>query len=374
VSSGVSAGVSAAGSGGLTSGSGGPAELVLMASVARRYYLEGQSKVEIAEHTELSRFKVARLLEKARSTGLVRIEIGFPGPIDVHLSDRLQEAYGLRICVVLDVPDDDLPTLRGLLGRTTAELLSEIVEADDVLGLAWGRSLSATGAALTRLPPCTVVQLTGALPTTGADESSTELVREAARLGAGTSFHFYAPMIVSDAQTAQALRQQPEVARAISRFRTVTKALVGLGSWDPPFSTVYDALTPKERRSLHASGVRAEVSGILIGEDGDPVASPLAERTIGIDAEQLRRVPDVLAIAYGSTKARAVAAALRGRLVNGLVTHRSLALALVEAAAGKPTAGPPAAGQRPAGPPAGANRPADGKRRRRPTGAPGRRD
>jgi len=104
--------------------SGGPAELVLMASVARRYYLDGQSKIEIAEHTKLSRFKVARLLEKARATGLVRIEIGFAGPIDVQLSDRLQEAYGLRTSVVLDVPDDDLVGLRGQLGRTTAELLS----------------------------------------------------------------------------------------------------------------------------------------------------------------------------------------------------------------------------------------------------------
>lgn len=315
---------------------GGPAELVLMASVARRYYLDGQSKVEIAEQTRLSRFKVARLLERARASGLVRIEIGMPGPIDVELSDRLRQAFDLHTSVVLDVPDDDLGELRAALGRTTAELLSEIVEADDVLGLAWGRSLSATAAALTRLPPCTVVQLTGALTTHGTDASSTELVREAARLGAGTSSHFYAPMIVSDPQTAQALRQQPEVARAMARFRTVTKALVGIGSWDPPFSTVYDALTPKERRSLFAAGVRAEVSGILIDADGEPVASPLAERTIGIDAEQLRRVPEVLAIAYGAGKARAVSAALRGGLVNGLVTHRSLALALLE---GRP-AGP----------------------------------
>jgi DNA-binding transcriptional regulator LsrR (DeoR family) len=313
---------------------GGPAELVLMASVARRYYLDGQSKVEIAEQTRLSRFKVARLLERARASGLVRIEIGTPGPIDVELSDRLRQAFDLHTSVVLDVPDDDLTGLRGALGRTTAELLSEIVEADDVLGLAWGRSLSATGAALTRLPPCTVVQLTGALTTDGSDPSSTELVRETARLGAGTSYHFYAPMIVSDAQTAQALRQQPEVARAMSRFRTVTKALVGIGSWDPPFSTVYDALTPKERRSLFAAGVRAEVSGILIDADGEPVASPLAQRTIGIDADQLRRVPEVLAVAYGATKARAVTAALHGRLVNGLVTHRSLALALLEASDG----------------------------------------
>ena len=56
---------------------------MLTASVARRYYLDGRSKIEIAEEFSLSRFKVARLLDDARSSGLVRIEIGHPGVVDV---------------------------------------------------------------------------------------------------------------------------------------------------------------------------------------------------------------------------------------------------------------------------------------------------
>ena len=54
----------------------GPAQLVLTASVARRYYLDGKSKIEIADEFKVSRFKVARLLDDARASGLVRIEIG----------------------------------------------------------------------------------------------------------------------------------------------------------------------------------------------------------------------------------------------------------------------------------------------------------
>src|ERR1700710_1081901 len=92
-------------------GARGPAQLVLTASVARRYYLDGRSKVEIAEEFALSRFKVARLLGDARSSGLVRIEIGHPGVIDVELSGRLMEALGLRHCVVTDTPDDHPETL-----------------------------------------------------------------------------------------------------------------------------------------------------------------------------------------------------------------------------------------------------------------------
>ena len=130
---------------------GGPALLVLTASVARRYYVDGRSKVDIADEFQLSRFKVARLIESARTSGLVRIEIGYAGSIDVDLSSRLQEALGLRHALVVDSPEGHPETLRQQLGKAAADLLGEIVTAEDVLGLAWARAVSAMTASLTRL-------------------------------------------------------------------------------------------------------------------------------------------------------------------------------------------------------------------------------
>ena len=86
---------------------GGPAQLVLTATVARRYYVDGRSKVEIADELDLSRFKVARLLDLALGTGLVRIEIAHPGEIDVAISSDLRDAYGLQHAVVVDTLEED---------------------------------------------------------------------------------------------------------------------------------------------------------------------------------------------------------------------------------------------------------------------------
>ncbi len=63
----------------VTEQSAGPAQLVLMAGIARRYYLDGRSKIEIAEEFGLTRFKVARLLDAARDRGVVHIEIRHDG-------------------------------------------------------------------------------------------------------------------------------------------------------------------------------------------------------------------------------------------------------------------------------------------------------
>jgi DNA-binding transcriptional regulator LsrR (DeoR family) len=310
----------------------GPAALVLSASVARRYYLDGRSKLEIADEFGLSRFKVARLIESARASGLVRIEIGPRGPIDVDLSARLQNRFSLKHAVVVDTGDDGAEPVRQQLGRVAAELLAEVITPDDVLGVAWSRSVGAMATALPRIAPVPVVQLTGAVTVPDGDHSSIDIVRDVARAAGGPAYVFYAPFTLPDATTARALRKQREVALAFEQVPRVTKAVVGVGRWAAGQSTLFDTAREPERRDLLRLGVCAEVSGVFLTGAGEPVRSGLAERMIGIDAEQMRAIPEVIAISYGLSKVPAARAALRSGLVDGLVTHRTFAQALLSAA------------------------------------------
>ena len=47
-----------------------PSEVVLAARVAQQFYVEGVSKVDIADRLGISRFRVARLLDSAREAGM----------------------------------------------------------------------------------------------------------------------------------------------------------------------------------------------------------------------------------------------------------------------------------------------------------------
>src|SRR4051794_32118341 len=308
----------------------GPARVVLTASVARRYYLDGRSKVEIAEEFGLSRFKVARLIDAARDSGLVRIEIHHQGEIDVNLSAHVQDRFGLQHAIIVDTPDDHAESLRQHLGRAAAELLSEVITPRDVLGLAWARSVSAMAKSLPRLPGIPVVQLTGALSLPNDDDCSVDAVRDVARASGGRAYVFYAPFTVPDATTARALRQQPEVARAFGQLPSVTKAVAGVGLWECGQSTLYDASTESDRRALRDLGVCADISGVFVSAQGDPVPTDLAERMIAISAEEMRAIPEVIVIPYGVRKAPAVFAALRSGLVGGIVTHTTLAEAVLD--------------------------------------------
>lgn len=312
------------------SGTLGPAQLVLMATVARRHYVDGRSKVEIADELGISRFKVARLLETALETGLVRIEIGHPGSIDVDLSSRLRDHLSLRTAIVVDTAETDATALREVLGAAAGELLSETVGRDDVLGLAWARAVATTVSHVRGLPPVPVVQLTGSLPREDLAATSIEIVRELARHTGGEVSFFYAPFLLPDAATARTLRDQPDIARARGRFASVTTAVIGLGLWAQGQSTLYDALDEDARAGLAAAGAVADLSGVFLDAEGTVVGRDVTARMICMDADELAHVRDVLAVPYGAAKAPAVLAAARSRLVTTLVTHTEMAAALLD--------------------------------------------
>lgn len=311
----------------------GPAALVRLAEIARRFYLDGRSKVEIAEEFGLSRFKVARALEAARDRGIVRIDVRLPARLDAELSDRLRTAFGLRRAIVVAASPDSAET-RADLGAAAADLLGEIVQPGEVLGLAWSRALQIMGARLSRLPHCTAVQLNGVLSELADDGGSVETVRRAAALSGGPAYPVYAPLILPDAATAHTLRADPGIAAAFALYDRLTTAVVAIGGWDQHNSTVFQALDPDARTRYAAQGVVAEISAQLFDAEGRQVLCDLDERVVSIRAEQLRSVPEVVGVAGAgdAAKAGAIGAALRSGIIDTLVTDTDVARALLDGA------------------------------------------
>ncbi len=307
----------------------GPHERVRAALIARLFYFERRSKVYIAEHLGMSRFEVARLLDLARASGIVTVTVTNPGSLDLELSEALRGRFGLQHAVVVRTSGGDDAQTRDQIGRAAADLLAEVCTPDDVIGIGWARAVLAMAEHVHHLKGRRIVQLTGALTRPDVDVSAPELVRRVARRVGAESLVFYAPMVVSDPHTAQSLYRQTDVAAAVAGVTSATKAVVGVGGWHPPHSTLYDALTPEERDCMMDEGVFADLSGALLDAEGRPIETVLSGRIIAITARQLERVPEVIGLAYGTSKVPAARAALRGGHLQGLVTHTAFAEGLL---------------------------------------------
>ncbi|MGB3859201.1 MAG: sugar-binding domain-containing protein [Ornithinimicrobium sp.] len=311
-------------------GSMGPAESVLAATVARRYYLNGEAKKDIADELGINRFKVARLLESALESGLVTISIATVGGVDMDASSQLAQRFGLTRCVVVASSNTPSSETLAQLGRTAAELMSEVLTDQDVLGLPWSRSVLAMTTELRDVPAVQVVQLSGAMELPGINASTVDIVRETARVSRGSSVIFHAPFLLDDAASASAVRRQPSVGAGLRAVRDVTHAVVGLGLWSPGLSTVHDMATVTERKALAEDGVVGEIAGVFFDEQGQVVASELSERLITLSGPDLTRIPHKTAIVEGAAKAPGVVAALRGGLINGLVVDSAAAIAMLQ--------------------------------------------
>ncbi|MFT4233817.1 MAG: sugar-binding domain-containing protein [Microbacterium sp.] len=304
------------------------AEGILAATVAQRFYIDSESKVKIAAELGISRFRVARLLDIAVSEKIIRFTITSPLAQNTELAELVRTRFGLNRVLVVDAPEDesDVGRLRRRVGAACAALLSEVVTAEDVLGLGWGRTMSAIAAELTHLAPCGVVQLGGMAGS--VSENSLELIRRVSETGGGRAYPIYAPLVVPDAATAAGLVSQPGVSSAIRMFAKITLAAVAVGSWDPPESQMRDTLDPETRDALIDKGVVAEVLATLFRDDGT-IVTDIDDRTLALDYERMKALPELILVAAGANKSRAIRALFRAGVGTSLVTDSSLARGLL---------------------------------------------
>lgn len=304
----------------------------MLADLARAYYLENQSKVEIAQRFGISRFQVARLLDEARASGVVSIEILDPRRPRSSRESHLADLLGVES---VRIADAGVRAEAGFLERFGVAVLTELVERirpGMTVGIAWSRTLDAAARTLPAIPPCDLVQLTGAFEVPGSS-TFMRMLLQLDRHGGVATYPLYAPLVVDEPATAEDLRRQPVIAATLERANHLDLAALAIGAWSAGESSVWDEVSADLRRACDRARVRAEFSGILVDEDGEVVHTPLDRRTIGVDLDQLRRAPQVVGFAHGPARARAVRAGVATGVFSSIVVDEDLASAL-EAPAG----------------------------------------
>ena len=299
----------------------------LLAALARRYYLEDAAKTELATEFSISRFRVARLLQQARETGIVTIEINDLDERRSDLSQDLAAHLGLEECVVVKGGDTEQDNRRRL-ARVAAATIRDRVRDGDLLGLSWGRTLAAIGEELADLPPCTIIQLTG---TVGSDlrQSPVEVIRRIAGRSSVDAVAVFAPLFAASEEAARTFRSDPAIGGALERYADLAQAVLAVGSWDPRITQVDTLVTADDRAELSAKGTVAEIAGIFLAEDGSPVDAAASRRRISVSVDELVATPSVLAVAGSVEKTAAIAATARSGLITALVTDDRTAAALM---------------------------------------------
>jgi DNA-binding transcriptional regulator LsrR (DeoR family) len=313
-------------------------ELRLMTRVARLYHEEGVKQPEIAARLRLSQPKVSRLLRQAQDEGIVRITVRAPIGTHPDLELALEQRYGLHDAEVVDVGVDDADHITRELGDAASYHLEQTVRSGDLIGVSsWSATLLAMVDAMHPVHDVSdvrLVQILGGGGDPAAEGHATHLVRRLADLLGAEATFLPAPSSVSSADARRVLLDEPFVRRATALFDQLTVALVGIGGLQPSglLASSGNVFSPDELSAVRASGGVGDIGLRYLRGDGQPVVTPLDERVIGIELEQLKRVPRAIGVAGGSSKVLAIRAALLGGWINCLITDRATAERLLEPA------------------------------------------
>lgn len=316
-------------------------ELRLMTKVARLYYVDRLRQTEIAEQLDISQATISRLLKRAQDEQIVRSNINAPIGIYADLESQLESVYGLKEAIVVESLPNEKQIIRDL-GSAAAYYLNTTLKSNEAIGISsWSETLLATVnamAPITRPNGAQVIQILGGVGDPTAESNAVHIVSRLAMLVQGQSILLPVPAVVGAHDTRQLYLQDPFVCDTIDRFDSITLALVGIGSIEPSdlLASSGNVFAAQELESLRRLGAVGDVCLRFFDADGAPVQTPLNDRVIGMELDQLRQVKRSVGIAGGERKLAAIRGAARGGYINVLITDALTAQALVELEANAP--------------------------------------
>jgi len=307
----------------------------LTTKVCRMHYLMNMSKKEIAGKVGISRFRVSRIIQQAREDGIVTIHIRESHPTSSKIEEQLEQRFSLKYAVVVEPPEYSYDMIMRSIGTSAAEQLLNLLDNGDIFGMTWGATVNEVVKSLPQKVErkIEVVQITGGLEQVAIDVNAMDIVRRIAQIFDAPSHVLFAPAFVNTKAAHDALMANPGVRKTVEMFDQVNVAISGIGAFSVQLTSnllMSGNLSKQDVEELREQHAVGDVFGHFYDKDGNICDTSLEERFMGIDIAQLRNVKYSIGVAGSKHKSRAILGALRGGLINILVTDNLTACEILK--------------------------------------------
>ena len=298
------------------------------------YYVAGNTQDEIANTLGVSRQKAQRLVSLAVSLKLIKFRLDHPIARCMDLATELVRTFSLVSSEVVPTDPAAPESIAGVAVAGASEMERHLdCKTPKVIAVGTGRVLRACVEQLSAMdcPQHHLVSLVGNTMPDGSATAYNVVVRMAERVG-GRHNPMPLPVLVRKPAELPILHSQEPVARTLELCEAADATFVGIGHIDASAPLVVDGfITFAESRDLVRRGAVGEIVGWVFDSRGRLIEGPTNRR---VSSAPL--VPDnprpVIGLASGELKVAAILGALRGRLINALVTDESTAEAILAGA------------------------------------------
>jgi DNA-binding transcriptional regulator LsrR (DeoR family) len=286
------------------------------------YYVAGRTQDEIASSMGVSRQTAQRLVSLAVAERLIKVRLDHPISICLELAERLRDKYELSHAEV--VPSDPLgaSSTVGIAEAGAAEIERWLKRPDPIIiAVGTGRTLKA---AVDQLPPMEcpqhrIVSLTGNIGPDGSAAFYNVIFSMADAIKA-RHFPMPLPVLCSSVEERVTLHDQALVRSTLALGAQANATFVGIGELGVDGPLCVDGfLAREEMQGLLKDGAAGEICGWIYDQEGRLLQSDINDRVASVPIPP-RETSRVIGLAQGQRKRPALKAALRGQLLNGIIT------------------------------------------------------
>jgi DNA-binding transcriptional regulator LsrR (DeoR family) len=272
---------------------------------------------EIAKKMAMSRQRVSRILKRCIETGIVKIIFQENENRNVEFETQLEKVLNLNEIIITYSQNNDI---KQAIGVAVSSYLGRVIKDNDIIGFSGGETLSRIVSCLVPIDRknLTVIQLIGGLNSDNAHHSSDYFVRHTGEILNAKPYLMYAPIIVENKQLRDSMLNESFLSQVFNMMKKCTVALIGIGEIEGFVGM--NLISEEEYSLLQRKNAVGEVCTHFFDINGKIIESSINDRMFAIDHNSFKKIPLRVGVGGGSEKIPAILGAVRGGLINVLIT------------------------------------------------------
>lgn len=299
-------------------------EEALMSKISWYYYIDNMTQQRISEFLGISRVRVVRLLEKARTTGIIQFKIREDSASRLQLEKKLAETYSLKDTFIVPSPPNEV-SVNENIARAAAMYINSRIGNNNFINMGYGDTQRRILNNLATMAehPISVVSMTGGV--------SYYLPNNMSSIFNAKLYLIPSPLLVSSKEVVEAIRNEGSINEISRMLQLSSLSVIGIGSMGDNATIIKSGILSKnDFLYLQMKGAVGDILCHFIDKDGNLVETNIEERLITTPLSTLLNLNNVIGVAAGDDKVPAIKAVLKGGYIDILITDESTALQLLE--------------------------------------------
>lgn len=299
-------------------------EEVLMFKAAWYYYFHNMTQQKISDYLGISRMRVIKLLNKARTDGIIQFKMKEDSTNILKLEEKLAKAYSLKDTFIISSSTSEVDVNENV-ARAAAMYINNRLEDNALINMGYGDTQSRILNNLATMveKPISIVSLTGGV--------NFYLPNNMSSIFNAKLYLIPSPLLVSSKQIADSINNESSINDILRMAQLASMSVVGIGSISENATTLKSGILSKnDLLYLKLKGAIGDVLCHFVDKDGNLVDSTIESRLITTPLDTLKDLKNVIGVAAGDEKVDAIKAILNGGYIDILITDESTALQLLE--------------------------------------------